>query len=69
MEDAITHQTFGEMFEAERAAAAPGGILAAYTPVKTPSNDLWHTTTQIGTTFITSGRLSLRLCPIVCRYW
>ena len=36
MEDAITHQTFGEMFEAERAAAAPGGIQAAYTPVKTP---------------------------------
>ena len=36
MEDAITHQTFGEMFEAERAAAAPGGIQAAYQPVKTP---------------------------------
>ena len=36
MENAITHQTFGEMFEAERAAAAPGGIQAAYTPVKTP---------------------------------
>ena len=36
MEAAITHQTFGEMFEAERAAAAPGGIHAAYTPVKTP---------------------------------
>ncbi|MXZ00167.1 hypothetical protein F4Y93_05785, partial [Candidatus Poribacteria bacterium] len=36
MENAITHQTFGEMFDAERAAAAPGGIQAAYTPVKTP---------------------------------
>ena len=36
MEDAITHETFGEMFEAGRAAAAPGGIQAAYTPVKTP---------------------------------
>ena len=36
MEDAITHQTFGEMFEAERAAAAPGGIQSTYTPVKTP---------------------------------
>ena len=36
MEGAITHQTFGEMFEAERAAAAPGGIQAAYAPVKTP---------------------------------
>ena len=36
MEAAITHQTFGEMLEADRAAAAPGGIQAAYTPVKTP---------------------------------
>ena len=36
MENAIDHQTFGEMLEAERAAAAPGGIQAAYTPVKTP---------------------------------
>lgn len=36
MEDAITHQTFGEMFDAERVAAAPGGIQAGYTPVKTP---------------------------------
>ena len=36
MENAINHQTFGEMLEAERAAAAPGGIQAAYTPVKTP---------------------------------
>ena len=36
MENAINHQTFGEMLEAERAAAAPGGIQSAYTPVKTP---------------------------------
>ncbi len=36
MENAITHQTFGEMFDAERAGAAPGGIQAAYRPVKTP---------------------------------
>ena len=36
MENAITHQTFGEIFDAERAAAAPGGIQAAYQPVKTP---------------------------------
>ena len=36
MENAITHQTFGEMLDAERVAAAPGGIQAAYTPVKTP---------------------------------
>lgn len=36
MENAIDHQTFGEMLAAERAAAAPGGIQAAYTPVKTP---------------------------------
>ena len=36
MENAIDHQTFGEMLEAARVAAAPGGIQAAYTPVKTP---------------------------------
>ena len=36
MENAITHQTFGEMFDAERAAAAPGGIQSVYLPVKTP---------------------------------
>ncbi len=36
MENAITHQTFGEMLDAERVAAAPDGIQAAYTPVKTP---------------------------------
>ncbi len=36
MERAIDHQTFGEMLEAEGVGAAPGGIQAAYTPVKTP---------------------------------
>ena len=36
MENAINHQTFGEMLEAEGAAAAPGGIQSTYTPVKTP---------------------------------
>ena len=36
MENAITHQTFGDMLEAEGAPAAPGGIQSTYTPVKTP---------------------------------
>ena len=36
MANAINHQTFGDMLEAERAPAAPGGIQSTYTPVKTP---------------------------------
>ena len=68
MENAINHQTFGEMLRGRTCRSCtrwyPSGIYAG----ENPSNDFRYTTQQIGTTFITSGRFSLRFYSIVCRY-